>query len=488
MKIAVIGSLILSILHSILFYEKKPGISMFLFCIACLFFLFYLLEKKERLNNKKAILLSIPILLLSSTYGLFNNETLRVLNGLVILGLTGYMIICLENKKVNLLNTFSKIFNIFIGALEYLGDSCSEIKKVFFIQSSDKKIGRGKKIVKAIFITVPIVLIVLALLISADSIFAEMFNGIIEKLQNIFTTELITSLFFRIVVLIIVFIYIVTILYNLLQQKTSYAELQNKEHKVNKKIDSFTFHCIITVLNIIYLVFCLIQITYLFNAKEMINDFQYADYARQGYFQLIIVSIINLILIVSSNSINNGNKSYTTIMKLALVLFTIIILISSFYRMYLYEQEYGLTFLRIVVFLAIITELMLMIPTVLYILNKNINLFSSYVIIITAMYIVLNFINIDSLIVKRNVELFYEKGEKTEDIDMYYLKHNISIDGIKEMQKLLISKNAEIREEVLTYLQSKQNMLQETKSIWEWNYNREAAKKSLEKLNLDEVI
>ena len=76
MKVVVMGSLVLSILHSILLYGQRPGISVFFFCIVCLFFIFYLLDKKGKLKNKNALWLCVPILFLSITYGICNNEIL----------------------------------------------------------------------------------------------------------------------------------------------------------------------------------------------------------------------------------------------------------------------------------------------------------------------------------------------------------------------------------------------------------------------------
>ena len=53
MKIAVIGSFLLAILHSILFYGEKFGISVFLFCIALGFLIIYIMQKNGKIKNAK---------------------------------------------------------------------------------------------------------------------------------------------------------------------------------------------------------------------------------------------------------------------------------------------------------------------------------------------------------------------------------------------------------------------------------------------------
>ena len=79
MKTAVIGSFLIAILHSILFYGQKLGLSVFLFCIALGFFVLTILEKNNKIKNRKALILSVPIILISATYFIFNNAFLTLL-------------------------------------------------------------------------------------------------------------------------------------------------------------------------------------------------------------------------------------------------------------------------------------------------------------------------------------------------------------------------------------------------------------------------
>ena len=65
MKI-LIGALFLSIWHSILFWNQGIGISAVLFAIPVIYITVKLL--KEKTERPKALLISIPIILLSSTY------------------------------------------------------------------------------------------------------------------------------------------------------------------------------------------------------------------------------------------------------------------------------------------------------------------------------------------------------------------------------------------------------------------------------------
>ena len=71
----IIGSIILSIAQSILFFGKEIGISMIFFVIIFNGTVLYILHKRHKIQNKNGLLLMIPIFLLSITFFLFANKT-----------------------------------------------------------------------------------------------------------------------------------------------------------------------------------------------------------------------------------------------------------------------------------------------------------------------------------------------------------------------------------------------------------------------------
>lgn len=113
-------------------------------------------------------------------------------------------------------------------------------------------------------------------------------------------------------------------------------------------MENITVNTVLTVLNIVYLLFSIIQFTYLFMQIGAKENLDYAIYARRGFFQLMIVTIINFVIILLTNANKRETTKfvsiYTKIMNLFLIIFTGIMICSSFLRMYLYEQEYGYTF------------------------------------------------------------------------------------------------------------------------------------------------
>ena len=185
---------------------------------------------------------------------------------------------------------------------------------------------------KAIFITIPLVLVIIALLSSADEVFANIFKGIFNQIINVFSTINISTTFLKIIFIAIAFFYFIGLFYYIC---IDYEVIDNIDKKQEKKYDNFTIKMILISLNIIYLIFCYIQIKSLFIRSTTLN---YAHYARQGFFQLMIVSLINLVTILLAKKRENREEGksnkFINYMSLIMIFFTFIIVISAGVRMY----------------------------------------------------------------------------------------------------------------------------------------------------------
>ena len=118
MKKILYSSLFLSLLQSILFWHRSPGISIAIFLTATIILLIYNLKEKEMIKNKKGILWAIPIELLGLTYFIFNNTFFKILNVPVILTL--FVIMCMNITKTKITeNRFliTSICSIVIGII-----------------------------------------------------------------------------------------------------------------------------------------------------------------------------------------------------------------------------------------------------------------------------------------------------------------------------------------------------------------------------------
>ena len=411
---------ILAILNSVLFYGKELGINVILFIIPILIFMYYVLKSNKKINNKKGLLFILPIILLSLSYLIYDNITFKLLNGMVIILLFILMFIYTVYPTYNLGNLFKRGILLILEPFEcignvyrLLGNKLSEVLKI-----SDSK----KKKIKSIILIIPIIILILILLTSADI----EFNNIFKYFFKLFRYLSLDNIIGRIIVIGIFFTYVSAFI--------NYLVFKYKDdHNTNTsfKVDGYTIRLLLIILNIVYIVFDFIQIKSLVFHKLPIG-ITYATYARQGFFQLMFISLINIVIILLSKH-NKDDKYNTSIKYLStiMILLTTIIIYSSFFRMSMYESAYGYTILRLLVYVTLATEVILLIPTFRYIFNSKVNILKHYLIVITIVYTILGIFPVDYFIANKNINRYYKTGK----IDIEYLE-NYNSDNIPLLKEL----------------------------------------------------
>ena len=117
-----VGALIFAIWFVTLFVGKSIGLSMLLFIVPFSYFFIYILEKNGKIKNKKAKYLLVPIILLSSTYFIFNNIFFNICNLVIIFTLLILMIlILLEGRLVINPDLIEKFFGLIITPIDSIG-------------------------------------------------------------------------------------------------------------------------------------------------------------------------------------------------------------------------------------------------------------------------------------------------------------------------------------------------------------------------------
>lgn len=491
MKKILYSSLFLSILQSILFWHKSPGISIAIFLTAAIILLIYNLKEKEMIKNKKGILWAIPIELLGLTYFIFNNTFFKILNVPVILTL--FVIMCMNITKTKITeNRFirqilGKIFKPFVVLFDFISDF--DMDEFFEKQKENKnsKSENVKKVGKSLLIAIPVILVIIFLLSSADSVFESIFSSFTESISKILEIKTINDLLGRIVVIAIAFVYISGFIIAFAKSEKQEEKEEKEENSTGIKLSDLTIKILLVSLNIIYLLFSVIQFKYLFMNAGRTADFDYATYARTGFFQLMFVSFINFALL----HICKKNEEKNKFLKIMLIIFTIIIVISAAFRMHLYEQEYGYTYLRLFVYFTLMTEIFVLIPILARICGQKIDTFKTTIQIIVIMYVALNFINIDKIIARNNIDKYLADIEN-ESIDYYYLKEITGTDSIKEQLRILNEKeeglSADAKEYLVNLKSSVRTNLRGYKLQYGKNYKPSFAEWNLSKSRVESLL
>ena len=406
---------ILCLLNALIIYGNDLGLNVIMFTIPFLLFILFYFKLNKLIADKKGLLFMIPIIILSSTFFIYDNEFVY-LNTLAIPVLYLLMYIYTMKKENTVLSIIIDSFKILLKPISYIGKLFKSIKEEINISLKIKD--ETKKKIKSLIIISPIVLIILLLLSSADMIFENIFTSFFD----LFDGMQIESYVDKIIYAVILFAYITTTMMYLNNYKNEKTEIKQI------KIEEYTIKLLLTVLNVIYVIFDIIQINSLM-LHRVSQNINYAEYARSGFFQLMFISLINVVIILMSKK--SKDTKYNRNMSLVMIGLTLVIIASSFMRMYLYESAYGYTVLRLSVYVILITEVILFIPTIMYILNKKIDILKCYVVIITIVYTFINLFSIDKIITENNINRYYETGK----LDIYYLE-NFYADNIPQLMEL----------------------------------------------------
>lgn len=478
----IIGSIGVAISQSILFYGKEIGISMIIFEAILNGILLYIMNRKNKIINKNGLLLLIPIILLSSTYFIFASKVFYVSNIIIIIVLNILMYAITINKKGYFSKHLYTAFRISVDSLETVNEVIEYTKENAKSHIKDSNGIRKvdiKKLTTSILIVLAVVGVVIILLASADSIFAEMFSGIGKIITNLNIKNIVNTII-RIAIILAVYFLVLSFI----------LKLQNQKHKEPKEIGNisdkyeFTLKLLLIALNLVYVVFCYIQISSLF-ARINVN-IDYATYARTGFFQLMFVSFINFAIILLSNKFNSKKEKIIKVLNIFLVIFTIIIVLSSMFRMYMYEMEYGLTYLRTFVYIILLTELAIFVPTTIYIFNEKFDFIKTAFIIVLSVYCLINFINIEKIIISKNIS---RKATKVPT-DYVYIQKIATEDSYKMLEEKLkenieSDKKVKIEKTLLHIINNNKEMKWQEFNISRWkvkqkNVNKEELTKQIE--------
>lgn len=309
-----------------------------------------ILVKDYEKINKKAYLLIIPIVLI-----IISNLVLKVLKGnldgtnqllnIIVLPLlisTYLFMLVRSDFKVSLENMFL-VFKLFPKNL---------FKNLKFIKIDTNK-EKNDKVINIIFGTIIGVFIsglILALLTSADAYFDKFLSSIVTNINVDFNL-------WYVIKGIIYFVILFVIGINLFKNK-EIALKESKMSRVNKTVVT----TMLFIVNFVFVLFLISEISKLCgNFLKVPKGYIYSSYAREGFFQLLFVTLINfgiiLYLIYKTNLVKEDKK--VKCLVLSLIAFSIFLIFNSYYRMFLYIGRFGFTNLRLQVILFLFMEIIL---------------------------------------------------------------------------------------------------------------------------------
>lgn len=480
-KVAPIAAsgLLLGLIFDWFFYDKIPGVSVFLYAVLILSFTGFFMWQYERPVNKALYWLAPLVLFFSFMVFVRANPMLTFLNICLVVYLL--LVVLRHARKPSLdLRDFeiaqygSLIFSTPIAIMQR---SLQFIFGFLSFRSTSKT--AWLPIVRGALISLPILFVFLLLLSSADLVFQRYVQALLsfdispKLVSHGLLIGFVASLFMGAFALIF------------LPSKTTDVTLEARE-KLGLKLGATEATVVLGSVGSLFFLFVIIQLAYLFGGAEHVSveGHTYAEYARKGFFELIAVAAISLGLILAvkksvllrQGSMNSRLKWLSGV----LVAEVMIIMLSAHLRLNLYEDAYGFTALRLwshlfVYWLAIAFWLLLI-----HIIKESRSSVYAFQLFISVLgfFVFLNFVNPDSFIARQNINRFNETGK----IDMIYLS-DLSEDAAPEIAKLLDSQNDRVSQAAarILYQQKEYGTVGETEDWQSVNVSRENAKRIFRK-------
>jgi hypothetical protein len=282
----------------------------------------------------------------------------------------------------------------------------AEVKRIPSGQPSlsERRTSAVWPVVRGIVIALPVIAIFASLLSSADPIFADRF----EKFIKLFKIDNLPEYIFRLVY-ILVFAYALAGTFLHAAQK---SDVQVEEKPRFAPFLGFTESAIVLgSVVILFVAFVAIQFQYFFGGQTNIHidGYTYAEYARKGFGELVAVAFFSLLLLLGLGAITRreteSQRRTFSGLGVGLVGLVLVMLVSAFQRLMLYEAAYGFSRLRTYTHVFMIwLAMLLVVVVVLEIMRRERAAGLAMVLASLGFVVSLTLLNVDAFIVKQNVQ------------------------------------------------------------------------------------
>lgn len=437
-KLLLILALALGWLTDWLFYGKALGVSLLIFVIALLGVLAMATIWEERPWRWRNLWLMGPLLFFAAMVMVRDNSFVTFLNvgaTLFLLALLAYFYTADSLTRPGLVE-FSILPMRVLGGM--VARPWSHVQTQFnFTAVREKSSYRVAPLVRGVVLAAPILFVFGLLLASADVIFASTIRRALLFDWGFYPLE---SVWRGFLIVTVGWLLGGGVMYALRQDTAVKASVPEKlmlalaERLPFGFIESAT---ILTLINGLFAAFVTIQFVYLFGGADNIafEGLTYSEYARRGFFELVMVAVLSLGLILVLNWFTgrrNGHQMMTFNLLCSLMIgFVLVMLVSAFKRMALYEYIYGFTELRlyVYVFMGWLAAVLAWFVGTLWLKPDR---FAVGVLVAALGFVAtLNIINPDAFIVRQNMVRYEILGY----LDMTYLS-TLSADAVPELIKV----------------------------------------------------
>lgn len=199
-------------------------------------------------------------------------------------------------------------------------------------------------------LAIPVLLVVLPLLSSADNNFSRLLTGFMDNFS-----ENVLSFVLRAVFSLPVTAYLFGLAYGCVHRRKTDRIRREAVRRTGDRVrmvpDAAVYTALLTI-SVCYVLFMVLQGQYLFSAFAGIRPemYTYSEYARKGFFELCGVAAVNLAVLLAANLFTKTDREYNRTLRwlnLLISVLTLLLIGTAASKMVLYISAYGLTIRRI---------------------------------------------------------------------------------------------------------------------------------------------
>jgi len=326
-----------------------------------------------------------------------------------------------------------------------------------------KKDGVNKKIaVNVLWGLLGLVLAIVPVLIIGNLLsYDNSFEALLKKISNAFDFSDIGEFFRKMIFAVPVALYgfgqLTASKLNFNRERYNAEECKKITEKAGFLPTALSFAAMIPVLAL-YVIFFISQWGMYVSAFTGVlpDDLTYAEYARQGFFELCAVCGINAALMLGVNIFTKKNTRASDItmriIKGVTALFSIVLAATALSKMFLYIGAYGLTLKRVLSSWLIILLLIVFVPVILYQFSRKFRFNAALMIAFALMFGGLVFCDVPTLVAEYNTNAYL--SGTLDFIDTAELYNACGEAGIPSLVKLSESApSGEIRREAEGFIE-----------------------------------
>lgn len=336
-------------LKALLNVDYGFGLLTSLFFLVLTFFNYFYCKKSGMNISRESKFLFTVSIILSILFAITDNESVKSINFCIVTVTNLYFVYSTYRSDSDsiMLNAFKAVvmspfyeYGSSFGALFHKTTAEDKSK-------TDKKTANILPIIMGLILSIPVTLVATIVLVSSD----DNFGWIYRKLLDWFLDDMFSN------IMIFLFsipigMYIFSAVYSRAYRKANKEKLTDVPKMKFRIFPATTCNAFLTPLCVLYFLYIFTQISYFFKTLGTVTEtFDYSEYARNGFFELCFIAVLNLaVASLVMFFVKLDKKKLPVSVRIFVAIFSVLtlcLILTALAKMIMYIDFYGMTPLRV---------------------------------------------------------------------------------------------------------------------------------------------